>query len=80
MKKKYERLICGIEVAESQNMISADKLIDTFTDMANRGTLLCGKNITQEDLLIQIIGTIVKVSMDSEADETHVSYGGECIW
>lgn len=72
MKKKYERWICGMEVAESQNMISADKLIDTFTDMANRGTLLCGKNIAQEDLLIQIIGTIVKVSMDSEADETHV--------
>lgn len=72
MKKKYERWICGMEVAESQNMISADKLIDTFTDMANRRTLLCGKNITQEDLLIQIIGTIVKVSMDSEADETHV--------
>lgn len=72
MKKKYERLICEMEMAESQNMISADKLIDVFTDMANRGTLLCGKNITQEDLLIQIIGTIVKVSMDSEADETHV--------
>ena len=65
MKKKYERWICEMEVAESQNMISADKLIDAFTDMANRGTLLCGKNITQEDLLIQIIGTIVKVSMSS---------------
>lgn len=49
---------------ENENLISADKLINTFTDMANRGTLLCGKNITQEDLLIQIIGTIVKVSMD----------------
>lgn len=46
-------------------MISVEKLINTFEDMANRETLLCGRNVTQEDLLIQIIGTIVKVSMDS---------------
>ena len=51
--------------SENENLISADKLINAFTDMANRGTLLCGKNITQEDLLIQIIGTIVKVLIDS---------------
>ena len=54
-----------LEKGRSETMISAEKLINTFTDMANRGTLLCGKNITQEDLLMQIIGTIVKVSMDS---------------
>lgn len=52
------------EATESENMISAEKLINKFTDMANRGTLLCGRNVTQEDLLMQIIGTIVKVSMD----------------
>ena len=45
--------------------MSAEKLTDIFTDMANRGTLLCGRNITQEDLLTQIIGIIVKISMDS---------------
>lgn len=66
MPTKYERCMCKmIKTNESENMISAEKLIDTFTDMANRGTLLCGKNITQEDLLIQIIGTIAKVLMDS---------------
>ena len=74
MPIKYIRWMCETEeITEGENMISADKLIDIFKDMANRGTLLCSKNITQEDLLIQIIGTIVKVSMDSEADETHVS-------
>jgi len=69
MPTKYYRWMhetCEMKkTSEGENMISAEKLIDTFTDMANRGTLLCGKNITQEDLLMQIIGTIVKVSMDS---------------
>lgn len=53
-----------LEKGHNENMISADKLIETFTDMANRGTLLCGRDVAQEDLLIQIIGTIVKVLMD----------------
>ena len=68
MPTKYVREMCMREViktSESETMISAEKLINRFEDMANRGTLLCGKNVTQEDLLIQIIGTIVKVSMDS---------------
>lgn len=42
--------------------VNVNKLIDTFTDMANRGTLLTG-NVTQQDLLMQIIGTIVVVSI-----------------
>lgn len=71
MPTNYKRWMCEMcemtETSENENLISADKLINTFTDMANRGTLLCGKNITQEDLLIQIIGTIVKVSMDSDS-------------
>lgn len=50
--------------SEEETMISAEKLINRYEGMANRGTLLCGRNVTQEDLLIQIIGTIVKVSMD----------------
>lgn len=67
MPTKYVREMCMREVtktSENETMISAEKLINRFEDMANRGTLLCGKNIMQEDLLIQIIGTIVKVSMD----------------
>lgn len=66
MPTEYIRRIYEMEEAtESENMISAEKLINKFTDMANRGTLLSGRNVTQEDLLMQIIGTIVKVSMDS---------------
>lgn len=69
MPTKYVREMWMREVtktSESETMISAEKLINRFEDMANRGTLLCGRNITQEDLLIQIVGTIVKVSMDSQ--------------
>ena len=67
MPTKYVREMCMREVtktSESETMISAEKLINRFEDMTNRGSLLCGRNITQEDLLIQIIGTIVKVSME----------------
>lgn len=67
MPTKYERemwLREAVKASEEETMISAEKLINKFTDMANRGTLLCGRNVTQEDLLMQIIGTIVKVSMD----------------
>lgn len=44
--------------------INIYNLINRFTDMANRGTLLTGGDIKQEDLLIQIIGTIVKEAME----------------
>lgn len=37
-----------------------EKLIKRFEDMAKRGTLLTGENVTQQDLLCQIVGTIVK--------------------
>lgn len=43
--------------------IRVKDLIDTFRDMANRGTLLARGNVTQEDLLSQIEGTIVKLAM-----------------
>ena len=47
--------------------VNVYELIETFENMANRGTLLTGRNnITQENLLIQIIGTIVKVAMEDE--------------
>lgn len=62
MPTNYER---EMWLREEETMISAEKLINKFTDMANRGTLLCGRNVTQEDLLVQIIGTIVKISMSS---------------
>lgn len=44
--------------------INTEKLINTFRNMAKRGTLLARGGVTQEDLLIQIIGTIVNVAME----------------
>lgn len=44
--------------------INVEKLIETFTDTANRESLLARGGVSQEDLLIQIIGTIVKVAME----------------
>lgn len=43
--------------------IKVKELIDTFKDMAKRGTLLARGGVTQEDLLVQIEGTIVEVVM-----------------
>lgn len=49
---------------EIKTEINVNKLIETFTDMADRESLLTRGGISQEDLLIQIIGTIVKVAME----------------
>lgn len=46
--------------------VNVENLIKTFEDMANRGTLLTGNNVSQQDLLMQIIGTIVKVSREEK--------------
>ncbi len=43
--------------------INVNKLIKAFSDMQEKGNLLTG-DVTQEDLAIQIIGTIVKVAME----------------
>ena len=48
--------------------IKIESLIRKFEDMAKRESLLARGNITQNDLLIQIIGTIVHVAME-EQDE-----------
>ena len=42
--------------------VNVEKLIARFEDMAKRESLLIG-NVTQEDLLIQIVGTIVIEAM-----------------
>lgn len=44
--------------------VNVNKLIETFSDMANRETLLTGNGVTQQDLLMQIIGTVVVVAME----------------
>lgn len=45
--------------------INVNRLIEEFSDMASRESLLARGNVSQDDLLMQIIGTIVKVSMES---------------
>lgn len=46
--------------------VNVEKLIKTFEDMANRGSLLAHGGISQKDLLIQITGTIVHVAMEDK--------------
>ena len=43
--------------------VKVEKLIKTFENMANRETLLARGGVSQQDLLMQIIGTIVHVAM-----------------
>lgn len=43
--------------------VNVEKLIETFENMANRETLLARGGVSQQDLLMQIIGTIVHVAM-----------------
>ena len=45
--------------------VNVEKLIKTFEDMAKRESLLARGSVTQEDLLIQIVGTITKVAMET---------------
>lgn len=49
--------------------VNVEKLIKTFKDMAERESLLARGNVTQQDLLIQIIGTITYVAMEDEKSE-----------
>ncbi len=46
--------------------INVEELIKTFEGMANRGSLLAGDGVSQDDLLTQIVGTIAKVAMDAK--------------
>ena len=49
-----------------KSKVSTEKLINRFKDMAKRESLLTGITVSQEDLLIQIIGTIIAEAMDEE--------------
>ncbi len=44
--------------------INVEKLINRFRDMAKRESLLARGGVSQEDLLIQIIGTIAEIAME----------------
>lgn len=57
----YQR-IEDLEEEEMNEKIDVNQLIEEFSDMADKGDLLTG-DVTQEELLIQIIGTIAKVAL-----------------
>jgi hypothetical protein len=43
--------------------VNVEKLIDKFKEMASRNALLVGEHITQQDLLVQIVGVIATEAM-----------------
>ena len=49
---------------EIKNEVNVEKLIARFEDMAKRNSLLIGSNVSQDDLLIQIVGTIMVEAMN----------------
>lgn len=51
---------------EVSKQVSVEKLIKTFEGMASRESLLARGGISQQDLLMQIIGTIVHVAMEDD--------------
>lgn len=53
--------------------INVSELIKRFTDMKERGSLLSGPNVTSDDILSQIIGTIIKESMTEDTDDSQFS-------
>ena len=55
----------SISLHESKSVVNVEKLINTFTNMANRGSLLARGGVSQQDLLIQIVGTIVHVASEN---------------
>ena len=48
---------------ELKTEVNVEQLINRFSEMANKGALLTGKHISQEDLFVQIIGVIAKEAM-----------------
>ena len=54
------------EDSSLKETVNIKKLIERFEDMAKRETLLARGGVKQEDLLTQIIGTIIKTAMETE--------------
>lgn len=51
--------------------IKVSDLTREFEGMAKRGSLLARGNVSQEDLLIQILGTICKVAMEEDTQNAN---------
>ena len=60
-KDEYERL--KGKVMKLKTEVNVERLINRFEEMANRDALLVGEDISQEDLLVQIIGVIATEAM-----------------
>jgi len=56
------------------SVVNVDDLIREFEDMANRGSLLTGGIVPQQDLLMQIIGTIYKVTYKNKQEPIRSDY------
>lgn len=65
----HDRTRIFMEETIMKTEVNVEKLIKTFKDMAERESLLARGNVTQQDLLIQIIGTITYVAMEDEKSE-----------
>lgn len=69
--------------------VDVEKLIKKIQDMENRGAWLTGRDVRQEDLVNQIIGTIVRTVMEGsspeipyeekQSEEVRVGYQMSCI-
>lgn len=69
--------------------VGVEKLIKKIQDMENRGAWLTGRDVRQEDLVNQIIGTIVRTAMEGSSpeipyeekqnEEVRVGYQMSCI-
>lgn len=69
--------------------VGVEKLIKKIQDMENRGAWLTGRDVRQEDLVNQIIGTIVRTAMEDSrleipyeekrSEEVRVGYQMSCI-
>lgn len=69
--------------------VGVEKLIKKIQDMENRGVWLTGRDVRQEDLVNQIIGTIVRAAMEDgrleipheekRSEEVCVGYQMSCI-
>lgn len=51
---------------ELKEEVNVEELINRFKDMARRGALLTGEDISQEDLLVQIVGVIATTAMETK--------------
>lgn len=49
---------------EMKKEVNVEKLIQRFRDMAERESLLARGSVSQQDLFMQIIGTIVVEAME----------------